>query len=47
MDNCPDLGMFSYFEPLETELGHRKVVQNSGSRDVFGPVKGDALLCSM
>lgn len=39
MDISPDLGKFSYFEPLEaeqssanTELLHRKVVQNGHSR---------------
>lgn len=33
--------------PANAELGHRKVVQNSDSRNVFGSVKDDVLLCSM
>lgn len=48
-----DLGKFC-FEPLEAEqspanaeLGHRKVIQNSGSRNVFGFVKDYVLVCSM
>lgn len=53
MGISPDLGKFSCFEPLEAEqssanaeLGHRRVVQNSGSRNVFGSMKDDVLLCS-
>lgn len=50
----PDLSKFSCVEPLDAEqssanaeLGHRKVVQNNGSRNVFGSEKDDVLLCSM
>lgn len=54
MGISPDLGKFSCVEPLEAEqfssnaeLGLRRVVQNSGSRNVFGSEKDDVLLCSM